>query len=195
MMASMHAVFRALTGRILAAIIIGACGVALFAAWIGYGARAIGDVGPWLGLAGLIAWAAYWNPSVTITDEGLRIVNVWRTIGVPWRLVRSVETKWSLTLVTDTGKVTAWAIPAPRGTAPIPPVSVSPTGGPPVVHRYPARFAAATVRDRFERYQNAAGRSGAARDAPMPTVSTQWHTPLIAALGALVAVGVLVALV
>lgn len=204
----MLAVFRPVTGRFLAGVIIGGCGIAVIAAWIAISSRALIEVGPWLGVAGVVAWAAYWNPRLIVGDDQLVIVNVWRTIAVPWSAVRGVETKWSLVLDTDAGRITAWAVPAPRGTAPIPPADTA-TGPsdahaadampdastvsaarPPVVHRFSARFAAATVRDRFERHTvTARPRRGDGRAGETPTVTRRWHLAPMITLVVLAAIG------
>lgn len=58
-------------------------------------------------------WALFWRPRVVVDLSGVRIVNVARTVRVPWPAIEMVDTKWSLTLVTAYGRVTAWAAPAP----------------------------------------------------------------------------------
>jgi hypothetical protein len=70
---------------------------------------------PWLALLGGAAWAAYWEPRVVVDVAGVHLVNVLRTIDLPWPAIQRIDTKWALTLFTAYGKFVAWAAPAPGG--------------------------------------------------------------------------------
>ena len=70
-------------------------------------------VAPWAALVALACWATFWRPMVAVSPAGVRIVNVTRTIDIPWPAIQDVETKWALTLVTAYGRFTAWSAPAP----------------------------------------------------------------------------------
>jgi len=84
----------------------------------GGGFRDFWQLAPWLALLAGGCWAAFWRPQVEVSDGGVRIVNVTRTIDMPWPAITGVETRWALTLVTAYGKFTAWAAPsAGRGPA------------------------------------------------------------------------------
>lgn len=73
---------------------------------------------PWLALAFTCCWAIFWRPCVIVSDAGVRLVNVTRTIDVPWPALVDVETRYALTLHTAYGRFAAWAAPAPgAGTA------------------------------------------------------------------------------
>jgi hypothetical protein len=108
--------FRPTFGRWLTGAIWVACAVALIAAVVatGWGAALLL---PWLLLLAGAVWAAFWNPRVVVDDGGVHLVNVTRTIDVPWPAVQAVDTKWALTLRTAYGSFTAWAAPAPGGVA------------------------------------------------------------------------------
>ena len=58
-------------------------------------------------------WALFWQPSVTVSDGGVTIANVLRTIHLPWPSIERVDTKYALTLSTAYGHFAAWAAPAP----------------------------------------------------------------------------------
>ena len=62
-----------------------------------------------------VGWfaAAFWWPAVEVNDRGVRIVNVLRTITIPWGAIRSVDAQWSLEITTEKGTYSAFA--APRG--------------------------------------------------------------------------------
>lgn len=68
---------------------------------------------PWVLLVVGGCWAAYWRPEVAVDDSGVLVVNVLRTITLPWPAIQRIDTKWALTLFTAYGKFTAWAAPAP----------------------------------------------------------------------------------
>ncbi|MEP1123004.1 MAG: PH domain-containing protein [Ilumatobacter sp.] len=73
---------------------------------------------PWLVLVVATCWAFFWRPSVVVSDAGVRLVNVTRTIDIPWPAVHDVDTRFALTLHTAYGRFSAWAAPAPgAGTA------------------------------------------------------------------------------
>lgn len=73
---------------------------------------------PWLCLAVTCCWAIFWRPNVGVSDAGVRLVNVTRTIEIPWPALVDVQTRYALTLVTAYGRFAAWAAPAPgAGTA------------------------------------------------------------------------------
>ncbi len=70
---------------------------------------------PWLALLSGGVWAAYWRPEVVVDVAGVHLVNVLRTIDLPWPAIQRIDTKWALTLFTAYGKFVAWAAPAPGG--------------------------------------------------------------------------------
>lgn len=73
---------------------------------------------PWLALFGTCVWAIFWRPSLVVSDAGVRMVNVTRTIDVPWPALIDLDTRYALTLTTAYGRFAAWAAPAPgAGTA------------------------------------------------------------------------------
>jgi hypothetical protein len=109
----MHAVFRSTFGRGLTVAIGVICGITAIAIAVGGNLADFLGFFPWLGLLAGGCWAAFWRPRVEVTDGGVRIVNVTRTIDVPWPAISGIETRWALTLVTAYGKFTAWAAPAP----------------------------------------------------------------------------------
>ena len=51
--------------------------------WIHGGLRDPFAIVP-VALVALLAWVALWRPSIRIDDDGIRVVNVFRTITVPW---------------------------------------------------------------------------------------------------------------
>ena len=113
----MRSVFRPSFGRVMTVVfgILGA--VALVSTLIGDGSRAALLLAPWDVLAVGLVWAIYWRPEVAVDDAGVQVVNVLRTINLPWPSIQRIDTKWALTLYTHYGKVTAWAAPAPGGIA------------------------------------------------------------------------------
>ncbi|WP_422933787.1 PH domain-containing protein [Sinomonas sp. P47F7] len=66
-----------------------------------------------LALMAFAGWALFWRPAVVVSDAGVELVNPLRRIGVPWEALAYVDTKFALTLGTESGKFSAWAAPAP----------------------------------------------------------------------------------
>ena len=104
--------YRPLFGRILAVAVWACCVAALVAQLIAQASGAPRLL-PWLALVSLSVWALYWRPLLSVDDAGVHLINVVRTIDVPWPAIQRIDTKWALTLFTGYGKFTAWAAPAP----------------------------------------------------------------------------------
>ncbi len=68
---------------------------------------------PPLALIGTVAWALYWMPSVSVSEDDVTFRNVLRTVRIPWGAIESVETRRGLTIVADGSTHRAWAAPAP----------------------------------------------------------------------------------
>jgi Bacterial PH domain len=68
---------------------------------------------PWTALLTLTCWATFWRPRVAVSDAGVELVNVTRTVFIPWPALQDIDTKWSLTLITAYGRFTAWSAAAP----------------------------------------------------------------------------------
>ena len=81
------------------------------------GALEVVRSGPLMLLAAALVWAIFGNPRLELSDGGITVVNVARTVHVPWPLYQGVETQWSLRILTREGAVDSWAIPAPSGYA------------------------------------------------------------------------------
>jgi hypothetical protein len=74
------------------------------------------DLGRYGVLAVLVAyvmWLLFWSPSVTIALSGVSVRNLLRVHEVSWPAIQNVDTKYALTLTTPSGKIAAWAAPAP----------------------------------------------------------------------------------
>jgi hypothetical protein len=100
-------------GRVLT-IVIGSISAAV-TLWTGvaYSWADAGVTAPWMALLTLACWATFWRPRVAVSDAGVELVNVSRTIFIPWPALLGIDTKWSLTLITAYGRFTAWSAAAP----------------------------------------------------------------------------------
>ena len=169
------------------------------------GPSALLTVWPWLVLVGGVAWAVYWRPAVEVSDGGVRLVNVLRTIDVPWPALQAVETKWALTLETVWGRYRAWAAPAPGRSAMrrelrqqgsparaierrVPGMPTATMGRPSDLPHADSGAAAALVNERWRRMRDAGHLDGAIVE--QDRVPGRWHWELLAGLAVLVAVGV-----
>ena len=120
-------------------------------------------------LIALLGWAAFVNPRVEISDGGVLMVNVFRTVEVPWPALLSVEGRYGLRLGTSYGAFTSWSATAPAGRS----------------RRHTSESDVATaVRRRWDRLRDAGWLEDPRLERPRAQV--RWHLPVIAAAGVLV---------
>lgn len=67
---------------------------------------------PLLALSVCAARALFWQPAVRVSDEHVELVNVWRTVRLPWSSVQDLDTRWAFTVLADDRRWTAWAAPS-----------------------------------------------------------------------------------
>lgn len=99
-------------GRVLtvaAAVVAAAVIVSAFQVGAGAVIRSLAPTG----LLVFLTWAAFWRPAVLVHPDDVEVRNVFSTDVVPFTQIRSIDTRYALTLDTLQGKVTAWAAPAP----------------------------------------------------------------------------------
>lgn len=110
-------VFRSTYGRVLT-LATGAVAVALVVvtALTGEVAAVVGAVVP-AALVTYLVWMLFWRPAVEVSDGGVEVRNVARTVHVPWTAYEGVETRYSLEVRYAGGSVTAWAAPRSSGSA------------------------------------------------------------------------------
>lgn len=121
------------------------------------------------------AWAVLWRPLVEVSDGGVRVVNPLRTVHVPWPALTGVATRWSLTLRTTAGVVSAFAAPAPTALG----------EGDPRVRPGLSGEAARVIEQRRTELTDA-GYLADIRPEGAP-VTVTWNVPVLALLGAAVA--------
>jgi hypothetical protein len=145
-----------------------------------------------------LAWLFFWYPRVTIDPSGVGVRNVLRTHHVTWPAIRSVETKYALTIVTAHDKVVAWSAPAPsryaalnntgadvRGTYARDNASSVAVGD---VPRSESGNAALHVRRTWTRLRDAGHLASGAIEGP--EIRRNWNTGVIALSATLVVAGV-----
>ena len=81
------------------------------------GIRELWRSGPTVLCIVVVTWALFWRPQVQVSDGGVTVANILRTVHVPWPVLRSVDSKWSLTVTGEDVTVSAWAVPASSGMA------------------------------------------------------------------------------
>lgn len=104
--------FRTRSGRALSVLVAAVCAVALVSALVDDPGTAV-RFAPALVLPAVVVWALFGRPAVVVSDDGVELRNVLRTIRLPWGAVRRVDTKYALTIETPAGSYSAWAAPAP----------------------------------------------------------------------------------
>jgi Bacterial PH domain len=188
-------------GRALTIAIAAICLAVTIWTGIGYSWTDAALTAPWTALLTLSCWATFWRPRVVVSDAGVQLVNVSRTIFIPWPALHGIDTKWSLTLITAYGRFRAWSAPAPgvRGAM----LSVggsreehgqpAPRGEPETVRTgdlvdSPSGSAAALIQRRWDKMR-AAGHLDAPR-LERDRAQVTWHMATALAAGALLAVGI-----
>ena len=163
---------RPRSSRLIAGAVVACCVVASIAvASSGTGLVPVVRTLAVSGLVTALVWAVYWRPEVEVSDGGVRIVNPWRTVHVPWPAIDEVNHRWSLSVRTVDGRtVSAFAAPA-RGMS---------ERGPGV-----ADLAARTITERREELR-AAGYLDDVRLEGAPVTVTPAAGPVLACLAGLV---------
>ena len=110
-------VYRTATSRVLgvSALVLAVLAVGFFAVTGGL-AEALRS-GPLVVFAAIAIWVTFALPHVTVSDGGVTVRNVLRTVHVPWPVFTGADSRWSLTVHTTQGDVGSWAVPAPSGFA------------------------------------------------------------------------------
>lgn len=108
-------VLRSRFGQVLVVLVAAISVVATTGALLRGDLALVGHLVPTLALVVVGAWALFWRPSIAITPADVELVNVLRTVRVTWPAIQDVETRWALTLVTASGRYTAWAAPRQSG--------------------------------------------------------------------------------
>lgn len=185
--------YRPEFGRFLTVFIGVICAAGLLVLTLDRGLDGLLAAGAWLVLPAYVTWALFWRPEVVVDDGGVVLVNVLRTIRLPWPSIQRIDTKWALTLYTAYGTYPAWAAPAPsrravrRLTADqakhLPKSTYGPGGiRPGDLPESPSGQAALTVRRHWESLRDAGYLDDPRLEFTRPPV--QWHHGTIA--GALV---------
>jgi hypothetical protein len=164
------------------------------------------SAGPLLFLAALV-FALFWQPRILVEPHSVTVVNVFRTIEVPWPAVERIDTRFSVTLFTPAMRIPVWAAPSPgiRGAVAIeradlqnltesaygPGHSVRPGDSTSTA----SGQVAFVLRQRWEALRDAGHldvRAGAPAEESAPKVTTHWATIwVLGALFALAAAGTL----
>ena len=187
--------YRPVLGRILAVVTVVVCALGVVALFWSDPVSALRYVWPIL-LVAVLAWALFWRPSLRVQEHGVTVENVLRTQFVPWPAIEAIDTRYSLTLHTATGRVPVWAAPAPGrhrtlGLAPkdFDGIGSTARGGagelrPADAVTVPTGNLAQLIRGHWERLRDA----GAFASGVDPEASTTtWHVATIAAITALAA--------
>jgi hypothetical protein len=188
--------FRSRFNLIAAAVIWLLCLIAAASSVI-YGAADFAHLVP-LAFVAFASWLVLWQPRVSVDDSAVRLINVTRTIEIPWPALIQIDTRYALTLRTPHALYSAAAAPAPgrlhvaRGASDTQLPSRMKLDGPMRPGDAPTTDSGAAawlVRDRWSRLSES-GRIelGVAESTP---VTVRWHTASLAVCGALLVLSVL----
>ena len=185
---------RSVFGRVLTIATAGIAAAALVSVAMSGDAAATADVAGVAVLVAYVCWLLFWQPSVRVGDDGVRLENVTRTIDIPWSAIQRIDTRFALEITTERGAYSAWAAPAPgRSTAArvhaddvrnLPESTyVARTVRPGDVPRTPSGDAAAIIRMRWEALRDSRGAADSAAPRESPVV--RFHVVRLSVLAAL----------
>jgi hypothetical protein len=60
-----------------------------------------------------LTWVTFWQPRVEVSKAGVKLINVFTDVSVPWAEIARIDTKYALTLYTSRASYSAWGAPAP----------------------------------------------------------------------------------
>ncbi|MCC2030570.1 PH domain-containing protein [Microbacterium allomyrinae] len=202
-MSFQEVLYRPAFGRTLAVVTVVVCALGVVALIWSDPLSALRYVWPIL-LAAVVVWALFWRPSLRVQEHGITVENVLRTHFVPWPSIVSIDTRYSLTLHTAQGRVSAWAAPAPSrhrilGLAPKDFDGIGETARgssgelrPADAISTPTGNLAQLIRGRWEQLRDA-GAFASGVDPEAATVTWHWATiAAIVVLAAATAIGLLV---
>src|SRR5699024_6520955 len=101
-------VFRTPTARVLTIAIAIVAVIAMVYFLSEGGVLELWRSGPVVVLVVVLIWLVFWQPRVVVSDGGVTVANILRTVHVPWPQFTSVDSKWSLTVTAGEEKVSAW---------------------------------------------------------------------------------------
>lgn len=101
------------SGRILALVLIAVVALGLINTLFSADVHSHGSSLAFSALLIYMAWLLFWQPHITLSDQGVTIVNLLRTHEIPWPRILRIDTRWALELFTEERKYTAWSAPAP----------------------------------------------------------------------------------
>jgi hypothetical protein len=145
----------------------------------------------WVAFAAVGAYAVFWAPAVRLTPAEVEVVNPLRTHRMSWPAITAIDTRWSLTLVTATRRVSVWAAPAPGPWSELGRVHRDPLGrarlDPQDRRNLPRSLGALAPVLLLRQWESYRGEGEAG------TETARWHVALISALAVLAAVGLVTA--
>src|SRR5690625_1628199 len=72
---------------------------------------------PFVVAAVLGVWVVFGFPRAEVSDGGITLVNIVRTVHIPWPCFTGADSRWNLRIDTPAGSFTSWARPTGSGTA------------------------------------------------------------------------------
>ncbi len=72
---------------------------------------------PTAALVCFLVYALFWRPRLVVDADGVTLVNVLRDVRIPFSRIRSVQTRYTMTVETEEGEFASWSAPAPGRTS------------------------------------------------------------------------------
>lgn len=133
-------------------------------------------------LVAALAWSAFEYPYVAVSDGGVTIRNIVRTVHVPWPAYQGLSTAWQLRVKTPDGEISSWAIPAPSrtyaGKATNPDLPATVEAGAAPINIWHGVHAEVVARAIEERHQSLTAQGWLAKSNPVP-VERSWNSAML----------------
>ena len=105
--------FRARSGYAYAAVVVLVGGVMTVETWMTGNFASAAATSLWAVFFALAAHLIFIRPKLVVADEGVLVVNPFRSYLLTWDVVLDIDTRYAVTFVTSTRRISSWAATAP----------------------------------------------------------------------------------
>jgi hypothetical protein len=168
--------------RAMSVLVVGICLITEFSLFAWGHTDVLLRSTPAVALVAFATYAVFWAPLIRVNPQHIEILNPLRTSVIPWSAVADVSTGWSLAIVTDTQRFSAWAAPAQSPWESVGRLHRDALGRPSLRPEAPGQRGSVSGLAPIIVRQWESHRQG---DAGGKTVSTHWNVPTIVVLATL----------
>lgn len=106
-------IFRSSFGQVITWVVAAVMLLSLIAGAIQSGFWSVAvSIAP-ASLVVFLSWLLFYNPRVEVSEQGVKLINVFRETFISFGAIDRIDTRWALTLYSGAAKYTAWGAVAP----------------------------------------------------------------------------------